>query len=66
MMNVINSWGTEINYELAVSMMDDDLREELHMELAPCTEQEFFTAYAKAHEERFGEEWKLDKANPSI
>ena len=64
MKNVINSWGTEVNYEAAVNMMDDELREELHAEMAPCTEQEFFTAYAKAHEERFGEEWEMDKANP--
>lgn len=64
MKNVINSWGTEINYEAAVNMMDDELREELHAEIAPCTDQEFFAAYAKAHEERFGEEWEMDKANP--
>ena len=44
--------------------MDDDIREELTAELAPCTEQEFFTAYAKAHAEKFGEEWELDKENP--
>ena len=44
--------------------MDDDIREELAAELAPCTEQEFFTAYAKAHAEKFGEEWELDKKNP--
>lgn len=44
-------------YENAVSAMDNDLREELHNKLAPCTNQEFFDAYGKAHEERFGEGW---------
>lgn len=51
-------------WDAIVNMMDDELREDLHMELAPCAEQEFFDAYAKAHAERFGEEWELDKANP--
>ena len=63
-MTVKNTYGTEIYYEVAVELMDDDIREELTAELAPCTEQEFFTAYAKAHAEKFGEEWELDKENP--
>lgn len=45
-------------------MMDDDLREDIHIDLAPCTEQEFFDEYAKKHEEKFGEEWELAKENP--
>ena len=44
--------------------MDDDLREELNADLAPCTEQEFFEAYAKAHEAKFGDEWELAKETP--
>lgn len=63
-MTVINSWGTEIYYDAAVQHMDDDIREELHLELAPCTEQEFFDAYCKAHLERFGEDFSLDEKNP--
>lgn len=63
-MVVINKEGTEINYDVAVELMDDDIREELHAELSPCSEQEFFTAYEKAHEEKFGEEWELSKENP--
>ena len=62
---VINSWGTEIDFEASVNMMDDELREELHAAIAPCTDQEFFSAYAKAHKERFGEVWELDKENPT-
>lgn len=61
---VINKNGTEINYEAVVGMMDDEIREELHLDLAPCTEQEFFTAYEKAHEEKYGEEWEMSKENP--
>lgn len=55
MEKVINSYGTEINYNAAVELMDDELREEVHADLAPCTEQEFFDEYARRHAERFGE-----------
>ena len=63
-MEVINMNGTEINYKEAVMLMDDEIRESLHFELAPCTEQEFFNAYEKAHAEKYGEEWELSKENP--
>lgn len=63
-MEVINMNGTEINYEAAVMLMDDEIRESLHFKLAPCSEQDFFTAYEKAHAEKYGEEWELSKENP--
>ena len=63
-MKVMNNYGTEIEWNTAVNLMDDELREELSADLAPCTEQEFFEAYAKAHENKFGEEWELAKENP--
>lgn len=62
---VINRNGYELDFEAAVMMMDDDLREELHAELAPCTEQEFFSAYEASYEKMFGEEWELSKENPN-
>lgn len=61
---VVNAFGQLIDYDVAVNMMDDDLREKLHFELAPCTDQEFFEAYAKAHQEKFDEVWELNEANP--
>jgi len=54
----VNEYGKEINYAVAENLMDDDLREEIHRELAPCSE------YAKRHEEKFGEVWELAKENP--
>lgn len=63
-MKVINKNGTEIYYNIAEGLMDDEIREELHRELAPCTEQEFFSAYEKAHAEKYGEEWELSRENP--
>lgn len=63
-MKVVNEYGVEIYFEVAVNMMNDEIREELHNDLSPCTEQEFFDAYCKAHEDRFGEEFELAKKNP--
>ena len=51
--------GHMIDYDAAVEMMDDDLREQLHQEMAPCTNQEFFDAYVKAHAAKFGEKFQI-------
>lgn len=64
MIIVENEWGVEIDFNIAVSLMDEEIREKLNDKMAPCTEQEFFNAYAKAHEEKFCEEWELAKKNP--
>ena len=62
--NVINQYGKELNFATAVKLMDDDIREQLHNELAPCTNQVFFDAYVSAHAEQFGADWILDDPNP--
>ncbi len=41
--------GESINYAALVQAMDDDIRERLHLELAPCTEQHFAEAYCREH-----------------
>lgn len=64
MTKVINANGTEIDYSAAVALMDDDICAELNDKIAPCTKQEFFSAYEQAHEAKYGEEWELSKANP--
>ena len=52
--------GHLVNYEVAVAMMDDDLREQLHREMAPCSNQEFYDAYVKAHAAKFnGEKFQI-------
>lgn len=61
-MKVINMSGTEINYEAAVAMMDDEIRESICGTVD--SEQEFFTAYEKAHAEKYVEEWEFSKENP--
>lgn len=54
----------QFDYDAAVEMLDDEIREDVAADLAPCTEQEFFAEYAKRHAEKYGEEWELDKSNP--
>lgn len=49
----------EVDFDAAVNMMDDEIREALHNELAPCTEQEFMDAYVKAHEVKYNEQFEI-------
>lgn len=60
---VINAAGREIDFEAAVQMMDDEIRERLHAE-GYETEQAFFAAYEAAHLAKYGEEWELSKDRP--
>ena len=64
MANVINTNGKKIDFEAAVNLMDDEIRETLANDGKERTEQEFFSAYEKAHAEKYGEEWELSRANP--
>lgn len=65
-MKVENYYGTEIDFDVAVQLMDDEIREQIHADIASCTEQEFFDAYCEAHETKFGEEFECAKKNPCI
>lgn len=61
---VLNKAGVWIDFRAAVALMDDDICDDLHAEIAPCSDQDFFEAYEDAHEEKYGEEWELSKTNP--
>ena len=50
----------EFDMDAVVSLMDDDLREEIHMDLAPCTNQEFADEYCKRHLAKYGEEFQVN------
>jgi hypothetical protein len=39
------------DWDVIVSMMDDETREKVHFELAPCTEKEFLTRYLEIADE---------------
>lgn len=52
--------GYEVDFAACVNLMDDDIREELHAEMAPCSEQEFLDAYIEAHAAKYdGEEFEI-------
>ena len=61
---VKNFWGREFDADIAYHYMDEVVSENVWEEIAPCTDQEFFDAYCKAHEDKFDEEWELAKENP--
>lgn len=63
-MFVKNEMGTMIDFEVAVQHMDDEIRENVHNEMAPCTEQEFFDEYCKQYRQKFDEEFFLNEKNP--
>ena len=52
--------GKEYDFESTTILMDREIREALHMEMAPCSEQEFFNEYIKRHYAKFGEEFCID------
>lgn len=56
---VIDWYGREIDFESAVALMDDDIRDELVEELEPFTEQRFFNAYLEQHYADYGEEFTI-------
>lgn len=41
-------------WETIVALMDNDIREQVHAELAPCTEEEFYNRYCELHEQKYG------------
>lgn len=53
--SVYDENGNPVNFDAAVQLMDDEIREELHNEIAPCTNQKFLSEYAKLHEQKYGE-----------
>ena len=45
----------DVDFEALVAGMDDEIRESVHSDLAPCTEQEFADEYMRRHEAKYGE-----------
>ncbi len=52
--------GQEVDFDGAVNLMDDEIRERLHMDMAPCGEQEFADAYCREHAQKFGAEFVVN------
>ena len=65
---VVNSLGVVVaecddDWEEITMYMDPEMAESLHSKLAPCSKQEYFSAYCKAHEDKFGEPFAWDTEN---
>lgn len=52
--------GEDVLMRTAVNYMDDELREEIHAEMAPCTAQAFCDEYARRHMAKYGQEWIIN------
>lgn len=63
---VINNDCISIDFDLAVSLMDDEIREDVHEKFSPCSKQKFFEQYYLAHKVKYGEIFELAKANPQV
>jgi hypothetical protein len=46
-------------YAAAVELMDNETREAIHAEKAPCSEEDFLTEYLTRHREKFGEDFTI-------
>ena len=47
------------DFEAAVALMDDDLREAVHRDLAPCSNEAFLREYERRHREKYGEDFAV-------
>lgn len=52
------------HWDAIVNLMDDDIREQTHLECAPCTNTEFLEAYCKLHFEKYGKKFVAELDNP--
>lgn len=62
---VLNKYDKEIDFNAAVEIMDDELREQLHMDSTSWMAQDFFDIYCRLHLAKLGEEFEPDKKNPT-
>ena len=46
-------------FDAAVALMDDEIREEVHNEIAPCTDNAFLYEYMKRHFAKYGEMFRV-------
>lgn len=46
-------------YDAAIELMDDDIREDIHKDMAPCTDLEFLVEYMKRHKEKYRSEFTI-------
>ena len=54
----VKIYNDEVEYIILALLMDDEIREKVHNEIAPCTEQEFINRYIKEHEKKYKEKFQ--------
>ena len=64
-MKVFNQNGVKIEFDMALIFMDDEIREDIHARLSPCSEQKFFSAYEKEHRKKYGEDFIASQISPA-
>ncbi len=58
--NEVTVNGRQYDMRAVINLMDDELREEIHMDLAPCTDQMFVDEYCRRHLAKYGEEFQVN------
>jgi hypothetical protein len=51
--------GEQVDFNVCVNLMDDELRELVHRDIAPCSDQQFLDEYCKRHFDKYGEDFTL-------
>lgn len=54
----VTIYNKETDFATLIELMDDEIREKIHEEIAPCTEQEFINEYVREHEKKYREKFQ--------
>lgn len=54
----VRIYNDKVEFNTLVELMDDEIREKIHDEKAPCTEQEFIDRYIEEHEKKYGKKFQ--------
>ena len=55
-----NEMVGKYDWEVIASYMDDEIREKLHFDLAPCSNEEFLQEYLKKHYKKYNSEFSIN------
>lgn len=52
--------GNNYDNDAVFALMDHDICEDIHSDLAPCSDQVFFDVYLVAHREKYGSDFIIN------
>ncbi len=58
--DLVSEMLDRLHWSVIEQYMDDDLREELHFKLAPCTNEVFLLSYVEKHAEKYGTDFVIN------